>query len=53
MAEAEMEQLAAWICTAIAQREDEPALRRLAAEVERFCLGYPVPGLSEPGEAVI
>ncbi len=53
MAEAEMEQLAAWICTAIAQRGDEPALRRLVAEVERFCLGYPVPGLSEPGAAVI
>ncbi len=47
MGEPEMEQLAAWICHAIARRADEGALRGIEAEVEDFCAGFPVPGLSE------
>jgi glycine hydroxymethyltransferase len=47
MAEAEMERLAEWIVAAISKREDEVALRRLAADVERLCARYPVPGLSD------
>jgi glycine hydroxymethyltransferase len=51
MNEADMEQLAAWICAAISSRADESALHQLEAEVERFCSRYPVPGISQPGRS--
>ena len=47
--EADMEQLADWICRALVQRERGPALRRIAGDVERFCRRFPVPGLPERG----
>ena len=51
MAEAEMDRLADWICSATAHRGDEAALRRIAAEVEDLCLRHPVPGISAAGPA--
>jgi len=52
MKQAEMEQLAEWICGAIRLREDPPALRSLAAEIRKFCVRFPVPGLGplSPGQ---
>jgi len=47
MKEAEMEQLAEWVCTAIRLRDDPPALASLATDVRRFCGRFPVPGLTE------
>ncbi len=49
--EADMEQLADWICRALVQRERGPLLRRIAGDVERFCRRFPVPGLPEPRAA--
>ncbi len=45
--EADMEQLADWICRALVQRERGPVLHRIAGDVERFCRRFPVPGLPE------
>jgi glycine hydroxymethyltransferase len=46
MVEADMERLAGWIVAALERREDAAALALLRAEVESFCAGFPVPGLS-------
>jgi glycine hydroxymethyltransferase len=46
MKEAEMVKLGGWIARALAEREDESALQVLRGEVEAFCRGFPVPGIS-------
>ena len=47
LCEPDMEQLADWISRALAERDDTAELRSIAADVERFCLRFPVPGLPE------
>jgi glycine hydroxymethyltransferase len=46
MKEEEMVKLGGWIARALAEREDEAALPALREEVEAFCRGFPVPGIS-------
>jgi glycine hydroxymethyltransferase len=46
MKEEEMVKLGGWITRALAEREDEAALSALRGEVEAFCRGFPVPGIS-------
>ncbi len=46
MKEEEMVKLGGWIARALAEREDESTLQALRAEVEAFCRGFPVPGIS-------
>jgi glycine hydroxymethyltransferase len=41
---AEMPRIAAWMDDAVAIKEDEAALDRIAAEVREFALAYPMPG---------
>ena len=41
----EMKILAGWILEALRSHDDEATLRRLKAEVEELCSGFPVPGL--------
>lgn len=41
----EMQRLAGWIDRALRNHEDDAALDTIRAEVEGFCLDYPVPGL--------
>ncbi len=45
MDEDDMRRLARWILAALERREDEAALASLREEVERFCHGFPVPGI--------
>ncbi len=45
MQEAEMEQLTAFMLSAVAARDDEAALAQLHREVQAFCKRYPVPGI--------
>jgi glycine hydroxymethyltransferase len=47
MDERDMANLGRWIAEALRKRDDAPALARLRAEVEVFCLRFPVPGLEE------
>jgi len=46
MNEEDMVKLGGWITRALAEREDEGALSALRREVEAFCRGFPVPGIS-------
>jgi glycine hydroxymethyltransferase len=46
MKEEDMVKLGGWIARALAEREDEGALAALCEEVEAFCRGFPVPGIS-------
>jgi glycine hydroxymethyltransferase len=46
MKEGDMAKLGAWIARALAEREDTGALTGLREEVEAFCRGFPVPGIS-------
>jgi glycine hydroxymethyltransferase len=46
MVEEDMVKLGGWITRALAEREDEAALSALRGEVEAFCRGFPVPGIS-------
>jgi len=46
MDEADMEQLAEWICAAISHADDERRLGQIATEAKRFCSRFPVPGIS-------
>jgi glycine hydroxymethyltransferase len=46
MDEGDMVKLGGWIARALAEREDEDALTGLREEVEAFCRGFPVPGIS-------
>jgi glycine hydroxymethyltransferase len=43
----EMVRLASWIDAALRAPEDESGLGAIRSEVEKLCLGYPVPGLEE------
>ncbi len=52
MREAEMRQLAGWICSALSRPDDARALSEIAAQVERLCARFAVPGIPEHGEAV-
>ncbi|MGQ9425016.1 serine hydroxymethyltransferase [Gilvimarinus sp. F26214L] len=45
MVEADMEQIAAWICETLRSGEDERALGTIATKVRSFCQSFPVPGL--------
>jgi len=45
MREADMERLAAWILTALHDRDDAEAREALRKDVEAFCTRFPVPGL--------
>jgi glycine hydroxymethyltransferase len=45
MREADMERLAGWMDRALRQREDANAIAGIRAEVEAFCLRFPVPGI--------
>jgi glycine hydroxymethyltransferase len=42
MKEAEMKQVAHWIARALEQRTDEPALKKIRAEVFEFCERFPL-----------
>lgn len=42
--EAEIDQLADWIVTAMSNHDDETLLNKTRKEVESFCLKFPVPG---------
>jgi glycine hydroxymethyltransferase len=46
MKEEDMLKLGGWIARALAEREDEGAISALRREVEAFCRGFPVPGIS-------
>ena len=46
MNEEDMVKLGGWITRALAEREDEGAISALRREVEAFCRGFPVPGIS-------
>jgi glycine hydroxymethyltransferase len=46
MDEGDMVKLGGWIARALTEREDEDALTGLREEVEAFCRGFPVPGIS-------
>lgn len=46
MKEGDMVKLGGWIARALAERENEDALSAMREEVEAFCLGFPVPGIS-------
>ena len=46
MKEEDMLKLGGWITRALAEREDEGAISALRREVEAFCRGFPVPGIS-------
>ena len=48
MGEAEMARLAGWILDALRNHENESVLARLRTEVEKTCLGFPVPGVPWP-----
>ena len=45
MEEADMRRLAGWIHEALTSREDDAAIERIRGEVEKFCRGFPVPGI--------
>jgi glycine hydroxymethyltransferase len=45
MRAADMERLAGWMDRALRQREDAGAIAAIRAEVEAFCLRFPVPGI--------
>lgn len=45
MREPEMRRIAAWMLEALRHAEDAKRLEALRAEVEAFCVGYPVPGI--------
>ncbi len=45
MGEAEMVQLGQWIMDTLRNREDASYLAKRKAEVEKFCQGFPVPGI--------
>lgn len=47
MGPAEMDRLADWIHQALTEREDEGKLAALREQVERFCSGFPVPGIDD------
>jgi glycine hydroxymethyltransferase len=46
MKEPEMQQIAAWTSTVIAQVDDAAALERIAGEVREFCRKFPAPGIT-------
>jgi glycine hydroxymethyltransferase len=45
MGELEMRRIAAWIVEALREHQNQPRLRELRRDVERFCSAFPVPGL--------
>ena len=45
MVESDMDQLAAWMVTCLKNSGDEKLLADIRADVEAFCLRFPVPGL--------
>lgn len=46
MAEAEMEQIAAWMDDVVSNPEDEALIERTAAEVAEVCARFPAPGIA-------
>jgi glycine hydroxymethyltransferase len=50
MGEQEMRRIALWILEALHEHQNAPRLRELRHDVERFCSGFPVPGLGRPRE---
>ena len=49
MEEAEMKLLAEWIVDALRRHGDEDRLEAMRQDIERFCLRFPVPGVTAPG----
>jgi glycine hydroxymethyltransferase len=45
MKEADVERLGEFMVRAIAQRNDDAAIRKLHGDVIEFCRGFPVPGI--------
>ncbi len=48
MEEAEMKLLAEWIMDALRRHRDEERLDAMRQDIERFCLRFPVPGVTPP-----
>ncbi|MEE8558386.1 MAG: serine hydroxymethyltransferase [Myxococcota bacterium] len=48
MDEADMRRLGAWMLEALQKHEDAELLSGMRAQVERFCAGFPVPGVDRP-----
>ncbi len=51
MEEAEMKLLAEWIMDALRRHRDEERLDAMRQDIERFCLRFPVPGVTPPDGA--
>ena len=45
MVEEDMVQLGNWIADCLTNHEDDDKIQSVRAEVEKFCEGFPVPGL--------